>query len=200
MFPAVPGWGAAKEDDPLKVDEQQSGLHELEAIQQYVQTGYRQRVYKSARSDGSESEVPARLVLFKGTMHALLTDSYRANVVTHLLDATIDEDDEKADIKRVPTAKLMPGDALLFHRGSERDIIRDAADQILPPGVRDLSSLWRKALLHYVTETGLTPHTLWKRLQSAGCPLKEQTIGYGLTPRTQSRPKRTTATLGLLPR
>lgn len=157
-------------------DGQLSGFRELEAIQQHVQAGYRQRVYKSAQSDGTEVELAAHLVLFDGGTHAFLTGAYRANVVTHLLDAEPEQEDEKADIRQCSVSELTSGDALLFHRGSGRDVIRAAADQILPPGVRDLSSLWRKALTCYVTKNSIDSATLWKRLRAGGCPLQHQTI------------------------
>jgi len=177
LFPTVPGWSKPR-SEPTKTSETErdSSFQELEAIQHHVRKGYRQRICKAATADGTEAEVPARLVLFDGNMHAFLTDSHKANVVTHLLDTVAASPDEKAEVKQLTVKKLKPGDMLLFHRGSETDVIRTAANQILAPGTREASSLWRTALLEYVEREGLTTKQTWERLRDAGCPLQYQTI------------------------
>jgi uncharacterized membrane protein YkvA (DUF1232 family) len=177
VFPKVEGWGRPVAEHADATDTgRDTSLQELEAIHQYVNLSYRHRVYNASRSDGSEAEVSARLVMFEGDTYALLTDSYRANVVTHLLDSSVEDLDDEADIKRLLARQLSVGDALLFHRGSARDVIRIAADKILGPGVRKTSSLWREALLGYAAHEGLTAEALWERLRVAGCPLQYQTI------------------------
>jgi len=115
-----------------------SRLQELEAIQHDIRSGDRQRIYRAARSDDTEAEVSACLVMFDGGAYAFLTDSYQANVVTHLLDSAVDDKDGKADVKQKLVSHLAPGEALLFHRGSNRDVIRTTADTILRAGRRSL--------------------------------------------------------------
>ncbi len=177
LFPNVPGWRQPDEDRPGAIDgTHDSSLQELEAIQEYIRQGYRQRVCSSARSDGTEAEMPARLVVFDGGACAFLTESREANVVTHLLDNAIDDPETKADVKRKRTSELNVGDALLFNRGSDRDVIRMAADEILEPGVRDTASLWRQALVEYSSRESLSSDQLHARLRAGGCPLLHQTI------------------------
>lgn len=177
LFPNVPGWRQPDENQNGATEgAHDSSLQELEAIQEYVRQGYRQRVCSSARSDGTEAELPARLVVFDGGACAFLTESREANVVTHLLDSAIDDPDTKADIKRKPTSDLKVGDALLFNRGSDRDVIRMAADEILESGVRDTASLWRQALVEYSSRESLSSGQLHARLRAGGCPLLHQTI------------------------
>lgn len=177
LFPNVPGWRKLDEDQSGSVDgTHDSSLQELDAIQEYVRQGYRQRVYSSARSDGTEAELLARLVVFDGGTCAFLTESREANVVTHLLDNAIDAPETKADVKRKSTSELIVGDALLFNRGSDRDVIRMAANEILEPGVRDTASLWRQALIEYSSRESLSSDQLHARLRADGCPLQHQTI------------------------
>jgi hypothetical protein len=177
LFPIVKGWRKCKPgltDSPESSGS--SGLLELERIHEHVRLAYQKRFYRAARSDGSESEVPAYLFIFEGDFYGFLTESYKANVITHLLDATAEDLEARADVKQKSAGELKPGDALLFHRGSDSDVIRTAADEILPPGLRATSALWRTALLDYVTREGLSPDEVWKRLRDHGCPLKAQTI------------------------
>jgi hypothetical protein len=177
LFPTVRGWiKPAPETTHPSDTNHDSSLRELETIQKHVLGIYRQRAYKAARSDGTEAEVSARLVVFEGKAYAFLTDSYKANVVTHLLDDSIADLEDKMDVKHLSVKQLKPGDALLFHRGSGRDVIHTAADQILAPGIRKTSSLWRIALLNYIACEALTPELLWMQLREGGCPLQYQTI------------------------
>lgn len=177
LFSKVEGWRKPEPELPESPEpDRDSRLQELEAIHDHVRAIYRQRVYKTAKSDGIEIEVPAHLVIFEGDFYGFLTESYNANVVTHLLDASVEDLEDKAEIKQKPIIQLKLGDALLFHRGSDRDVIRTAADEILTPGRRTTSSLWRRALLNYVTRQGLTSEDIWRQLRDGGCPLKQFTI------------------------
>jgi uncharacterized membrane protein YkvA (DUF1232 family) len=177
VFPNVEGWGKPIADEiDLTSTDRNTSLNELEAIQQHVQMKYREHVYEISQSDGTETEVLARLVMFEGDAYAFLTDSYKANVVTHLLDNSIEALDDQVDIRRLQPSKLKLGDALLFRRGSDRDVIRTAADELLGVGVRKTSSLWRDAIQQCLVREHITTEELWKRLIAAGCPLQHQTI------------------------
>lgn len=181
LFPGVPGWTKSQ---PSQTDSSttphEEHAQEIESLQQYIRAGNRQRIYKAAASDGTEAEIPARLVVFEGGAHAFLTESYRANVVTHLLDGTISELDANADVRQKTVSQMSIAEALLFHRGSDRDVIRSTADTILPPGVRKTSSIWRKALLEYCSRTGATTEQLHRLMKDAGCPLLHPTIAHWL--------------------
>ena len=182
LFPNIEGWKKTTSipKEP-KNEDTQSGLDVLEEIHRSTWSNLRRHVYRNVKSDGTETEVPAQLVIFEGGAHALLTESYRANVVTHLLDSSVEEFDDKADIKQKSVNELRIGDALLFRRGTDSDVIRAAADKILPPGTRDKSSLWRRALLQYAEREAITSEKLWQRLRETGCPLQHQTIRVWLT-------------------
>jgi len=181
LFPNVGVWMKSdRVQSPECVQaEQDSSLRQLEEIQQFVHTGFRQRIYKSVRADGNETEFSARLVVFDGGVGAFLIESYRANVVTHLLEIAVEGDGE-AQVIQKNVSQLKVGDALLFHRGSNRDVIRTAADGILPAGQRETSSLWRMALVDFAAREGLTPKQVHHRLHEAGCPLQQLTIRHWL--------------------
>lgn len=177
LFPSVPGWQKQKKEDAESIGDQlESNLHELEAIQDYVRHGFRSRVCNSVRSDGTEPELPARLVMFDGGSFVFLTEEREVHVVTHLLDARADNIAAPPDIERKVASELKCGDLVLFRRGSESDVIRVAADDVLKPGVRELSSLWRSALVEYTSHEAVTSEVLHARLRNAGCPLQHLTI------------------------
>lgn len=181
LFPNVDRWRERHvTPPPLAEPILDTSLQELDAIQKDVSIGYRQRIYQSARSNDAEGEVPARLVLFDGDTYAFLTESFKANVVTHLLDDGVDDPDEKPGVKQKTVSQLFPGEALLFQRGSDRDVIRSTADKILPAGRRDTSALWRKTLLEFAEREQLSAEQLHARLRGGGCPLKLQTIKFWL--------------------
>ena len=177
LFPHIKGWTDLidrEDSDSRSIND--FSFADLDSMQEHTRAGHRHQVYSAAKSDGTETEVSARFVVFEGNTYAFLSDSYRANVVTHLLDDSINIDDEKAEIRQRTINELRPHDAILFHRGSARDVIRSAADRILSPGVREISSLWRRTLLEYKTCQRLTSEELWEQLRKAGCPLQHQTI------------------------
>jgi len=178
LFPNVRGWGETSiEAEQSTEAEHGSSLRELEAIQKHVHAARRQRAYRTAKSDGTEAEVPAHLVLFEGGAHAFLRESYKATVVTHLLDTTVeDTEEEDLDVSQKTVKELKPGDALLFHRRSDRDVIRMTADEDMPDGLRDTAVLWQKALVNYARRENMKPKDIWQRLRKEGCPLHLQTI------------------------
>lgn len=178
LFPNVRGWVEPRiEPEQPAEAEHDSSLRELEAIQEHVHTAHRQHAYRAAKSDGSEAEVPARLVLFEAGAHAFLRESYKAIVVTHLLDATVeDTEEEDVDVSHKTVKELKPGDALLFHRRSDRDVIRMTADEDMPAGLRDTAMLWQTALVNYARRENMKPKDIWKRLRKEGCPVHLQTI------------------------
>ncbi len=115
--------------------------------------------------------------MFEAGAHAFLRESYKAIVVTHLLDATVEDTEEKdVDVSHKTVKELKIGDALLFHRRSDRDVIRMTADEDMPAGLRDTAMLWQKALVNYARQENMKPKDIWKRLRKEGCPLHLQTI------------------------
>jgi len=177
VFPFVKGWIDSPSESPAHPASQLIRLSpDLDALQGYVLNNLRNNAYRTAQSDGSEMTVPARLVLFDGGFHAFLRNSYRAIVVTHLLDEPPLSPEEEVDVERKPTGELKPNDALLFHRRSNRDVIRIAADKELPKGLRETATLWRRSLVEYTKQTGSDPEEIWKLLSNHGCPLAPQTI------------------------
>jgi len=194
LFPKIEGW--VKPD--LKSirrerKDEKMGFKEYEAIHQDIISNYRQQAYRRAKSSGGEEEVSAYFVLFEGGAYSFLTEFYQANVVTHLLEASINEMGDKADIKLEFVKKLNIGDALLFRRGTESDVIRAAADKVLPEGTRSIALLWRVALINYAVSKELTSEELWQNLNDGGCPLKPETIknwifnDYMIAPKAHKR-------------
>lgn len=182
IFPGIDGWSKTPKesethDSPIADNPaQESGFQALTAIHEYVSRGSRQRIYSSAVPNGAEATMVATLVHFDGGPYSFLTDSYEANVVTHLLCAITGGEDNKPDIQQKSVSELVVGDALLFHRGSDRDVIRAAADRILPPGIRDTASLWQDALRGYASKARLTPEQVHRRLREAGCSRQHQAV------------------------
>jgi hypothetical protein len=191
FFPHVKGWRKpAPQLSETGDTDSGTSLNVLEEIRQYVQSRYRQHAYRAAKSDGTEAEIPARLVLFDGGVHAFLTESYKANVVTHLLDGVVeDTEEEHVDVKRKTVKELQPGDAVLFHRRSDRDVVRTVADEELAPGVRETALLWQAALKGYVERERITSKQLWERLNGSGCSVSQQTVKEWLTDEDRIAPR-----------
>lgn len=168
FFPNLGKWPEPPGDDPAPVDVQPS-----EGIETFLVRERRRRLAEQARPSQGDESVQARLVTFEGG-HAFLTDNYRAKVATHLLAGQAEE--QEAVVRLVPVTGLRPGDQLLFLRGSSSDVIRQVADQSLPPGERGQASLWRRTLLNYRAEGNRSIENLWKGLRAKGCPLSLATI------------------------
>ncbi|MBN2384573.1 DrmE family protein [bacterium] len=179
VFPGIKGWAKLDYEtaEPAEDEYESSFLRELEAIQGRIHAARRKHAYQTAKSDGSETEVAARLVLFEGGAHAFLRDSYRATVVTHLLDSIVEEKEkENAEVRHMTVTELKPNDALLFNRRSDRDVIRTTADDAMPKGLRAIATAWQSALVSFTQRENLKAKELWERLKSAGCCLHLQTI------------------------
>ncbi|MBN1233309.1 MAG: DrmE family protein [Candidatus Coatesbacteria bacterium] len=125
---------------------------------------------------GTSERIPATLILFEEGYKGFFTDSFRANTVTHLLDVIPEYFDESDEIRTKRISDLRPGDTLLFHAGSDWDVIKITADKLLGAGVRDMSYLWRKAIFSYLESGKLTYNDLWEKLKQKGCLLQESTI------------------------
>lgn len=173
IFPSIQNW-----KKPINIEATQSQdikqdkiFKEREAIQNQIQVFHKQNLYKDSKSSRVEDNTEAYLVEFENDDYAFLTSSYKASVVTHLLDNSFEEE---TSIKQYTVRELKIGDALLFHRGSSRDVIRTVADQILPAGVRDRSSLWQKALQQYAKT--VTFEKLCRQLKVEGCSVIDSTI------------------------
>jgi len=201
VFPSVRGW--AEQDNErarLAVDEHDSSfLRELESIQERIHAARRKHAYQTAKSDGSEIEVPARLVLFEGGAHAFLRESYKATVVTHLLDAIVeDTEKENVDVSYKTAKELKPNDALLFHRRSDRDVIRMTADEDMPEGLRETAMAWQKALVSYAQREDLKPQEIRKHLRIAGCAVHIQTIRGWLHDNDRIAPRQYERDIGII--
>jgi hypothetical protein len=165
-WPEPPGPGPGDEAAPADVQPP-------EAIETFLVRERRRRLAEQARPSQGDETVQARLVTFEGG-HAFLTDDYRAKVATHLLAGQVEG--QEAVVRLVPATGLRPGDQVLFLRGSSSDVIRQVADQSLPPGERERASLWRRTLLNYRAEGSRSIEEVWRGLREKGCPLSLATI------------------------
>ncbi len=174
IFPSLRGWKAPKPppEVPSEVD---AVSDDIDEVQTEIDDSFRQRVYAQVRSGESEANARARLVLFTGGVYGLFTDNYKLNVVTHLLDGSVDDDDEKTSVKLVAARDVGVGDAVVF-RPKSRDLIREVADEFLQPGQRDMSKEWQRALQKYIDEHGLSAEVVCDRLKKAGCKSGSQAI------------------------
>ncbi|MEE8583519.1 MAG: DrmE family protein [Acidobacteriota bacterium] len=177
LFPGILGWKEVPRPT-RSLPEPQTGqpLGELESLDRQARQAAYRRIYQQVRSEGSEKEVQALLVLFEGGAHAFLTDSYRTRVATLVV-----EEGEDAELQIMDTSQLREGDWLLFPRGADRDVLRMTADRLfLEPGVRERASLWRKALRRYSDSRQLEVNQVWERLREVGCRVGPQAVGNWL--------------------
>lgn len=174
FFSQLDGWRAPDVPAPADTKPDQA-LQEVEEMQDRILDGYKARIYETNRTTDSEDTVAARLVLFVGGAYGFFTDTYKLSVVTHLIEAVFDEDDERSAVLQTLASKLQVGDAIVF-RQSSRDIIREVADTLLAPGTREVSATWRRALLGYARQHNLSGAQLCRRLRDAGCRVQQQAV------------------------
>lgn len=173
IFPKLKNWREPKPVLPLS--HPTTDLKEIEEVRSEVFDRYKNQIQQSITTSDHELNVPARLVMFVGGSYGFFTETYKLNVVTHLLENSPTEIDDKSTVIPTLASKLQPGDAIVF-RFRSRDVIREVADTLLAPGTRELSSLWRKALLRFVEDHDLTASELSKRLRDVGCKVGQQAI------------------------
>lgn len=174
IFPSLSGWKAPK-PPPEVPAEMDVVSDDIEEVRTEIEDSFRQRVYAQVRSGESDADVRARLVLFTGGVYGLFTDNYKLNVVTHLLDGSVEDDDENASVKLVAARDVGVGDAVVF-RPKSRDLIREVADELLQPGQREMSGAWQRSLRKYVNEHGLSAEAVCDQLKKAGCKSGSQAI------------------------
>ena len=176
IFPTMRGW---KKPSllPEVLEDIETEADNIAEVQVEIDEGVRQRIYDRIGSSESDADTKARLLLFEGGVYGLFTDNYKLNVVTHLLEATGDgsDDDEKARVKLSAAKDVIVGDRIVF-RPKSRDLIREVADELMPPGLRETSALWKKALRAYINENSLTDDAVCSNLREVGCKAGDQAI------------------------
>ena len=174
IFPSMDGWKKPRPPEEV-IEVEDPVVDDIEEVQEEIDEGFRQRIYDRVGAGSSDEDTKARLLLFAGNVYGLFTDNYKLNVVTHLLDGSSDDDDGKASVKLLAAKDVSVGDKIVF-RPKNRDLIREVADELLEPGQRELSGLWRIALRSYVNEHSLTDEAVGQKLQAAGCKSQTQAI------------------------
>ena len=168
LFPGVGKWPDPLDGDPVGVADATPAAETPDAVETYVTAERRKLLTSMATPSHGEEAVDARLFTFDGG-YAFLTDDYQAKLATHLMGEAVNG--EGTELQAVPARRLRRGDVLLFLRGSDRDVIRQVADQLLQAGERERAGLWRRVLLNYREQRDCTVETVWQRLREHGCPL-----------------------------
>ena len=125
------GWKAPRPSmvpSPSFDDEQV--IDDVDDVEREINDGLQRRILTRIGASGSDADVKARLVVFVGNAYGLFTDNYRLNVVTHLLNGSVADDDENASVRIVAAKDVEVGDAIVF-RPRSRDLIREVADELL---------------------------------------------------------------------
>lgn len=125
----------------------------------------------AARS--TQDVCPARYVGFVGEAYAYVTENHEIPVVTGLVT------NSSSAPSAIPTRtvdRLGIGDFLLFREGSDRDVIRLFAEEMMGPDLyaeqRTLAASWRQALLSLEGDTG----QVHRFLRSYGLRKRKSTI------------------------
>jgi uncharacterized membrane protein YkvA (DUF1232 family) len=141
----------------------------VDDMEELTQKMLRKQSINNVEPYDADDTISARLFSFADGYHAWLTDSYRAKRVTSLITGTYDSNEEN-EIELVSRNELEIGDYLLFNLGQDSDAIRFVADRSLNnPEIRNVSSLWRKALLRFRSNCGLSAEDIQEILKYNGC-------------------------------
>lgn len=143
------------------------------------------RLARIAR-DGAQGEerTDARLVLFAGDRYAFFERDHEVVTATHIVDQLVAE---RAELRTCTAADLQSGDVVVVIEGSDRDVLRDRADERLAPGVRSKARTWHRALIGAVSRFG-SEQAMCTALIRCGCSVTEQTIRAWIRSRWQIGP------------
>ncbi len=174
IFPSMSGW---KQPGPPDRPQQEVDVEfdDYGQIQSEIDDGFRKRILDQVRTGNSDADTKARMIVFSGGYFGLFTETYRLNVVTHLLDGSTAGDDEKVSVRLATAKELVIGDQVVF-RPKSRDLIREVADTLLKPGQRETAGLWQTALRSYKERYGLSDEMVCSKLQAAGCKAGDPAI------------------------
>lgn len=116
---------------------------------------------------------PTRYVGFVGETYAYLTENHEVPVVTDLIR---NGDSAPSPVPSLTVSGLEIGDFLLFREGSDRDVVRLFAEEMMGPDLyaeqRAMADSWRKALL----SLGGSTREMHRRLRSYGLRRAESTV------------------------
>lgn len=125
----------------------------------------------AARS--SQETCPTKYVGFVGEAYAYLTENHEMPVITGLVT---NRNSAPSTIPTRTVNRLEIGDFLLFREGSDRDVVRLFAEEMMGPALyaeqRTLAASWRKALL----SCGGSAREVHRHLQSHGLRKTESTV------------------------
>jgi len=143
-------------------------------VDELLERARRDKVLGTIRTGDAEL-VSARLVHFTGGHWAAFSLGRRVDVVPN--DRS--EDPEQTSLQRVEVSVLQPGNQVLMVRGSNRDVLRHAADAELKPGIREISAVWKEALRRHAEGRGSSE--IARELAAVGCRRTAQTIRLWLS-------------------
>lgn len=151
--------------------------NDLDALDEEATKTVTQMLLRRSNSSASRADVwvPAYRVSFADDSFAFVTEYFRAQTATHLVTGEA-PDAAKASLREKGIQQLRIGDILVFRGGSERDVIREAADEMLPSGLRDTARLWNQALRRWAERNEAGAKQLQKRLAACGCQRTIQTV------------------------
>ncbi|MCG8037115.1 MAG: DrmE family protein [Candidatus Thiodiazotropha taylori] len=135
-----------------------------------------ERLVHKARREDEGADIETRMIIFRGGAYAFFTFGHEAWSATHLLDDPSGGIDNEEKLLAVKVNEISHGDVLVFLRGTNRDAIRQMADENLPPGTRETAKLWQKSLTSYVNKNGLSVIELQKQLYDEGCKRHVMTL------------------------
>ncbi|MDW8208801.1 MAG: DrmE family protein [Chloroherpetonaceae bacterium] len=181
-------------EPPADVEEAPEDPDEFEvSLRRYR---YEQRV-RAAQID-REEQVQATCLSFSAGYYAFLTEERTVPVVTDILL----EVKSDGKIPRRKSSELKIGDYVVFREGARSDVLREWADRGLQKigkgHLREVASLWRKALLDFMR---ISPEarvisldrerfaSLLDRLRRAGVQTGEQTVRWWLIDDSTIGPK-----------
>ncbi len=133
----------------------------------------RRRKGTSPASRLLQDTCPTRYVGFIGETYAYLTENHEVPVITDLIR---NGDSAPSPIPNLTANRLEIGDFLLFRDGSDREVVRLFAEEMMGRDLyeeqRTLAAIWRKALL----ARGGSAREAHRYLQSYGLRKTESTI------------------------
>ena len=122
--------------------------------------------------DTGVGTVSASVVGFVGGTWAAFTSAHRLVTVGHLIDSA---GEDRQDVVTTDVANLRSGDVVLLLGGSDRDAVRERAEQELSFNTIKVAETWKRALKEY-TRKHPNLDDLQQKLAREGCNKMPSTI------------------------
>lgn len=182
LFPGLPRpWKSSKSSTrptgskpaPAEVPHAAGAVKQLELLTWQEVDARRRLAILRVGGTPEDQTVAARLLCFTDGTYGFYALARQLVCVTELVRGA-GADGGGVDVRTVES--LQAEDVVLIPHRADQELLRQAADELLPDGTRKVAGLWRTALLEFRREGQVQTSDVWHLLRRHGCRRQEQTV------------------------